>query len=59
MDNLFLHKEKKMKFKCISTGSTGNCYTLTSDSGETLIRTYLMKKVACVANVDVAEQERG
>lgn len=26
-----------MKFKCIATGSTGNCYTLTSDSGETLI----------------------
>lgn len=26
-----------MKLKCISTGSTGNCYTLTSNSGETLI----------------------
>lgn len=26
-----------MKLKCISTGSTGNCYTLTSDNGETLI----------------------
>ena len=26
-----------MKFKCIATGSTGNCYTLTSESGETLI----------------------
>lgn len=26
-----------MKFKCIATGSTGNCYTLTSNSGETLI----------------------
>ena len=26
-----------MKLKCISTGSTGNCYTLTSESGETLI----------------------
>lgn len=26
-----------MKLKCIATGSTGNCYTLTSDSGETLI----------------------
>lgn len=26
-----------MKIKCIATGSTGNCYTLTSDSGETLI----------------------
>lgn len=26
-----------MKLKCISTGSTGNCYLLTSDSGETLI----------------------
>lgn len=26
-----------MKLKCIATGSTGNCYTLTSDSGEILI----------------------
>lgn len=26
-----------MKLKCIATGSTGNCYTLTSDSGETLV----------------------
>lgn len=26
-----------MKLKCIATGSAGNCYTLTSDSGETLI----------------------
>ena len=26
-----------MKLKCIATGSTGNCYNLTSDSGETLI----------------------
>lgn len=26
-----------MKLKCIETGSSGNCYTLTSDSGETLI----------------------
>lgn len=26
-----------MKLKCIATGSTGNCYTLTSDSGEVLI----------------------
>lgn len=26
-----------MKLKCISTGSSGNCYTLTSNSGETLI----------------------
>lgn len=26
-----------MKLKCIATGSTGNCYTLTSDNGETLI----------------------
>lgn len=26
-----------MKLKCIATGSTGNCYTLTSNSGETLI----------------------
>ena len=26
-----------MKLKCIATGSTGNCYTLTSKSGETLI----------------------
>lgn len=26
-----------MKLKCIATGSTGNCYTLTFDSGETLI----------------------
>lgn len=26
-----------MKFKCIATGSSGNCYTLTSNSGETLI----------------------
>lgn len=26
-----------MKLKCIATGSTGNCYLLTSDSGETLI----------------------
>lgn len=25
-----------MKLKCIATGSTGNCYTLTSSSGETL-----------------------
>lgn len=26
-----------MKLKCIATGSTGNCYALTSDSGEMLI----------------------
>lgn len=26
-----------MKLKCIATGSTGNCYTLTSNSGETII----------------------
>lgn len=26
-----------MKLKCIATGSTGNCYLLTSSSGETLI----------------------
>ena len=26
-----------MKLKCIATGSTGNCYNLTSNSGETLI----------------------
>lgn len=26
-----------MKLKCIATGSTGNCYTLTSDNGETLV----------------------
>ena len=26
-----------MKLKCIATGSTGNCYLLTSGSGETLI----------------------
>lgn len=26
-----------MKLKCIATGSTGNCYTLASNSGETLI----------------------
>lgn len=26
-----------MKLKCIATGSTGNCYTLTSNIGETLI----------------------
>lgn len=26
-----------MRLKCIATGSTGNCYTLTSNSGETLI----------------------
>ena len=26
-----------MTLKCIATGSTGNCYTLTSNSGETLI----------------------
>ena len=26
-----------MRLHCIATGSTGNCYTLTSDSGETLI----------------------
>lgn len=26
-----------MKLKCISTGSIGNCYTLTSESGEVLI----------------------
>lgn len=26
-----------MKLKCIATGSTGNCYTLTSESRETLI----------------------
>lgn len=26
-----------MKLKCIATGSTGNCYTLTSNSGEILI----------------------
>lgn len=26
-----------MKLKCIATGSSGNCYTLTADNGETLI----------------------
>ena len=26
-----------MRLHCIETGSTGNCYTLTSESGETLI----------------------
>lgn len=26
-----------MKLKCIATGSTGNCYTLTSSNEETLI----------------------
>ena len=26
-----------MTLKCINSGSSGNCYTLTSDSGETLI----------------------
>ena len=26
-----------MKLKCIATGSSGNCYTLTSNGGETLI----------------------
>ena len=26
-----------MKLKCIATGSSGNCYTITSGSGETLI----------------------
>lgn len=26
-----------MKLKCIATGSTGNCYALTSNSGEALI----------------------
>lgn len=26
-----------MKLKCIATGSSGNCYTLTSESGETII----------------------
>lgn len=26
-----------MKLKCIATGSSGNCYALTSDNGETLI----------------------
>ena len=26
-----------MKLKCIATGSSGNCYTLTSNNGETLI----------------------
>jgi phosphoribosyl 1,2-cyclic phosphodiesterase len=26
-----------MKLKCIATGSSGNCYTLTSNSGEILI----------------------
>ena len=26
-----------MKLKCIATGSSGNCYTITSNSGETLI----------------------
>mgnify|MGYP003178456827 FL=1 len=26
-----------MKLKCIATGSTGNCYTLTSSNGETLL----------------------
>lgn len=26
-----------MKLKCIATGSSGNCYTLTSNSGETII----------------------
>lgn len=26
-----------MKLTCLGTGSSGNCYTLTSNSGETLI----------------------
>nr|DAH78363.1 MAG TPA: YycJ-like MBL-fold protein [Caudoviricetes sp.] len=26
-----------MQLHCIATGSSGNCYTLTSNSGETLI----------------------
>lgn len=26
-----------MRLHCIATGSTGNCYTLASESGETLI----------------------
>lgn len=26
-----------MTLKCINSGSSGNCYTLTSESGETLI----------------------
>jgi phosphoribosyl 1,2-cyclic phosphodiesterase len=26
-----------MKLKCIASGSSGNCYLLTSNSGETLI----------------------
>lgn len=26
-----------MKLKCIASGSSGNCYTLTADNGETLI----------------------
>ena len=26
-----------MKLKCIATGSSGNCYTLTANNGETLI----------------------
>lgn len=26
-----------MTLKCIGSGSSGNCYTLTSNSGETLI----------------------
>ena len=28
---------ERMTLKCIGSGSSGNCYTLTSDSGETLI----------------------
>ena len=34
-----------MKLKCIATGSTGNCYTLTSNSGETLILDGLEKEL--------------
>lgn len=26
-----------MKLKCIASGSSGNCYTLTADDGEALI----------------------
>lgn len=26
-----------MKLKCIATGSSGNCYTLNANNGETLI----------------------
>ena len=28
---------ERMTLKCINSGSSGNCYTLTSNSGETLI----------------------